>query len=51
MTPGMDWLPEQLGLQADVCNRGAAVEADAIGEQLAIREQQLKGMQSENSRK
>ena len=23
----------QLGLQADACNRGAAVEADAIGEQ------------------
>ena len=25
--PGMDWLPEQLGLQADACNRGTAVEA------------------------
>ena len=27
----------QLGLQADACNRGAAVEADAIGEQQAKR--------------
>ena len=31
--PGMGWLPEQLGLQADECNWGAAVEVDAIGEQ------------------
>ena len=27
------WAGTQLGLQADACNRGAAVEADAIGEQ------------------
>ena len=25
------WAGIQLGLQADACNRGAAVEADAIG--------------------
>ena len=49
----------QLGLQADACNRGAAVEADAIGEQQSKqtqsgsssrsgrdREQQLKRMQA-----
>ena len=41
--PGMGWLPEQLGLQAESCNRGAAVEADAI------REQQSKRMQSGSS--
>ena len=43
--PGMDWNP--------VCNWGAAVEADAIGraavEADAIREQQLKRMQSRSS--
>ena len=40
----------QLGLQADACNRGAAVEADAIGraavETDTIGEQQLKRTQS-----
>ena len=41
----MGWLPEpELGLQADACNRGAAVsrplrEADAIGEQQSKRTQ------------
>ena len=41
--PGMGWLPEQLGLQADACNQGAATEVDTI------REQQLKRMQSGSS--
>ena len=39
--PGMGWnLPEQLGLQADVCNQGAVVEADAIRE-LQLKQTQL----------
>ena len=33
MFENINWAGIQLGLQADACNRGAAVEADAIGEQ------------------
>ena len=43
-TPDMGWnLPEQLAGATSRCNRGAAVEADTIGEQ------QLKRMQSGSS--
>ena len=33
MFENINWAGIQLGLQADACNWGAAVEADAIGEQ------------------
>ena len=43
---GEHWAGIQLGLQADACNLGAAVEVDAIGEQQPKRDQQLKRTQS-----
>ena len=46
----LGWNPVWARLQRDACNRGAAVEADAIGEQQLVAdangEQQLKQMQS-----